>query len=141
MRIDLLVSNFVYRAVNDRFVVLFEEAHFNRNYIHISRRWARLHAACWTAKKRRMAVQPNVGLSDANEKKAELCERIQNHQIPAWGNGKAPVGKVPDSPGYIVSGARIERPLIYMPAHGLDDGISELIKGFHMIRDRAYGNI
>ena len=34
MRIDLLVNDFVYRAVNDRFVVLFE-AHFKRNYIHI----------------------------------------------------------------------------------------------------------
>ena len=32
MRIDLLVNDFVYRAVNDRFVVLFE-AHFKRNYI------------------------------------------------------------------------------------------------------------
>ena len=34
MRIDLLVNDFVYRAVNDRFVVLFE-AHFKRNYIHV----------------------------------------------------------------------------------------------------------
>ena len=34
MRIDLLVNDFVYRAVNDRAVVLFE-AHFKRNYIHV----------------------------------------------------------------------------------------------------------
>ena len=34
MRIDLLVNDFVYRAVYDRTVVLFE-AHFKRNYIHI----------------------------------------------------------------------------------------------------------
>ena len=32
MRIDLLVNDFVYRAVYDRFVVLFE-SHFKRNYI------------------------------------------------------------------------------------------------------------
>ena len=43
MRIDLLVNNFVYRAVNDRFVVLFE-AHFNRQLHPHSRRGARFHA-------------------------------------------------------------------------------------------------
>ena len=34
LRLDLLVNDFVYRAVTDRAVVLFE-AHFIRNYIHI----------------------------------------------------------------------------------------------------------
>ena len=33
-RIDLLVNDFVHRAVTDRTVVLFE-GHFKRNYIHI----------------------------------------------------------------------------------------------------------
>ena len=34
MRLDLLVNDFTYRAVTDRFIVLFE-AHFKRNYIHV----------------------------------------------------------------------------------------------------------
>jgi nucleoside-diphosphate-sugar epimerase len=34
MRLDLLVNDFTYRAVNDRFVIMFE-AHFKRNYIHV----------------------------------------------------------------------------------------------------------
>src|SRR4030042_6583548 len=34
MRIDLLVNDFTYRAVYDRFVVLFE-SQFKRNYIHV----------------------------------------------------------------------------------------------------------
>src|SRR5262249_27117327 len=34
MRLDLLVNDFTYRAVTDRFIVLFE-AHFKRNYLHV----------------------------------------------------------------------------------------------------------
>ena len=34
MRLDLLVNNFVHRAVKDKFVVLFE-GHFKRNYVHV----------------------------------------------------------------------------------------------------------
>jgi nucleoside-diphosphate-sugar epimerase len=137
MRIDLLVNNFVYRAVNDRFVVLFE-AHFNRNYIHI-RDVARAFVHALDHFEEMKGRPFNVGLSDANLSKAELCERIKI-QIPAFVYLEAPVGEDPDKRDYIVSNSRIEA-TGYMPAHGLDDGISELIKGFHMIRDRAYGNI
>jgi nucleoside-diphosphate-sugar epimerase len=137
MRIDLLVNDFVYRAVNDRFVVLFE-AHFKRNYIHI-RDVARafVHAIGYFEE---MAGRPfNVGLSDANLSKAELCERIRL-QVPSFVYLEAPVGEDPDKRDYIVSNSRIEA-TGYRPAHSLDDGISELIKGFRMIRNRVYGNI
>ncbi len=137
MRIDLLVNNFVYRAVNDAFVILFE-AHFNRNYIHI-RDVARafIHAIDnFDAMKGRAY---NVGLSDANLSKAELCERIKL-QIPRFVFLEAAVGEDPDKRDYIVSNSRIEA-TGYRTAHGLDGGITELIKGFRMIRDRLYGNI
>ena len=137
MRIDLLVNDFVYRAVNDRFVVLFE-AHFKRNYIHI-RDVARafIHAVGHFEE---MKGRPfNVGLSDANLSKAELCERIKL-QVPSFVYLEAPVGEDPDKRDYIVSNSRIEA-TGYQPAHSLDDGIRELIKGFRMIRNRVYGNI
>lgn len=136
MRIDLLVNDFVYRAVNDRVVVLFE-AHFKRNYIHI-RDVARafMHAM---DKFEEMKGRPyNVGLSDANLSKAELCEQIQRH-IPAFQYLEAPVGEDPDKRDYIVSNSRIEA-TGYLPKYSLDDGIRELIKGYRMIRDRVYGN-
>jgi nucleoside-diphosphate-sugar epimerase len=137
MRIDLLVNDFVYRAVNDRFVVLFE-AHFKRNYIHI-RDVARafIHAVGHFEE---MKGRPfNVGLSDANLSKAELCDRIKL-QVPSFVYLEAPVGEDPDKRDYIVSNSRIES-TGYRPAHSLDDGIRELIKGFRMIRNRVYGNI
>jgi nucleoside-diphosphate-sugar epimerase len=137
MRIDLLVNDFVYRAVTDRFVVLFEP-HFKRNYIHI-RDVARafLHAMDQfdTMKGRPF----NVGLSDANLSKAELCERIRAH-VPGFQYLEASVGEDPDKRDYIVSNARIEA-TGYAPKYGLDDGIRELIKGYRMIRDRIYGNV
>lgn len=137
MRIDLLVNDFVHRAVNDRFVVLFE-AHYKRNYIHI-RDVARafMHAM---DKFDVMTGRPfNVGLSDANLSKLELCERIKQ-QIPAFQYLDAPVGEDPDKRDYIVSNARIEA-TGYTPVHSLDEGIKELVKGYRMIRNRVYGNV
>ncbi len=136
MRIDLLVNDFVYRAVHDRAVVLFE-AHFKRNYIHV-RDVARvfLHGICNFES---MRDQPyNVGLSDANLSKLELCQRIQQH-LPNFMFLEAPIGEDPDKRDYIVSNEKIER-TGYQPQFSLDDGIRELTKGFRMLRNSVYGN-
>lgn len=137
MRIDLLVNDFVYRAVQDRFVVLFE-GHFKRNYIHI-RDVARafLHGIDNFAAMRGRPY--NVGLSDANLSKVELCERIKRF-VPEFVCLEAPIGEDPDKRDYIVSNARIEA-TGYKPNHSLDDGIAELIKGYRMIRNSVYGNV
>jgi len=137
MRIDLLVNDFVYRAVNDRFVVLFE-AHFKRNYIHI-RDVARAFLHSLDKFDEMKGGAYNVGLSDANLSKAELCERIKL-QVPGFVYLEAPVGEDPDKRDYIVSNSKIER-TGYRPAYSLDDGIRELIKGYRMIRNTVYGNV
>ena len=137
MRIDLLVNDFTYRAVNDRCIVLFE-SRMKRNYIHV-RDVARafLHGLREFDRLRDAAY--NVGLSDANLSKMELCERIQQ-QIPALTILEAPTGSDPDKRDYIVSNAKIEA-TGYRPAYSLDDGIRELIKGYTMIRNTRYGNV
>jgi nucleoside-diphosphate-sugar epimerase len=136
MRLDLLVNDFVYRAVTDRAVVLFE-AHFKRNYIHV-RDVARafLHGICNFEKMRDLPY--NVGLSDANLSKLELCQAIQR-QLPNFVFLQAPIGEDPDKRDYIVSNERIER-TGYKPAYSLDDGVRELIKGYRMLRNSVYGN-
>jgi nucleoside-diphosphate-sugar epimerase len=137
MRLDLLVNDFVYRAITDRAVVLFE-AHFIRNYIHI-RDVARafLHAL---ANFETMCGQVyNVGLSDANLSKAELCARIKR-QVPDFYSVEAAIGEDPDKRDYIVSNAKIEA-TGFLPAHSIDDGIAELIKGYAMMRRTALGNV
>ncbi|MGD9536750.1 MAG: NAD-dependent epimerase/dehydratase family protein [Alphaproteobacteria bacterium] len=137
MRIDLLVNDFVYRALYDRAVVLFEP-HFKRNYIHV-RDVARvfLHGVDNFEAMKNAAY--NVGLSDANLSKWQLCERIKA-QLPDFVFTEAPIGEDPDKRDYIVSNARIEG-TGFRPAYSLDDGIRELIKGYRMLRNTVHGNI
>lgn len=137
MRIDLLVNDFVHRAVTDRFIVLFE-GHFKRNYIHIlDVARAFVHAVGNFEKMKGQAY--NVGLSDANLSKIELCEKIKKH-LPQFVFLESPIGEDVDKRDYIVSNAKIER-TGFKPARSIDDGIKELIKGFRILRNSRYGNI
>jgi nucleoside-diphosphate-sugar epimerase len=137
MRIDLLVNDFTYRAVVDRFVILFE-AHFKRNYIHV-RDVARafIHGLNhWDAMK---AQAYNVGLSDANLSKMELCLEIQK-QLPSFTIMESEIGKDPDQRNYIVSNDKIEA-TGYQPAVSLQLGIAELIKAYQIVRRNQYANV
>jgi len=137
MRIDLLVNDFVHRAVTDRAVVLFE-SHFKRNYIHIRDVAAAFLHGIENFESMRGGPY-NVGLSDANISKFELCEKIQKH-VPEFVFLEAEIGEDPDKRDYIVSNAKIEE-TGFKTGHSLDDGIAELIKGFKMIRNTVYGNV
>lgn len=137
MRIDLLVNDFTYRAVHDRFVVLFEST-FKRNYVHV-RDVTRAFIHALNNFDRMRGQIYNVGLSDANVSKKELCQAIQK-QLPDFVFIDAPVGKDPDQRNYIVSNEKIEK-TGFKPKHSLDDGIRELIKGFTMIKNTLYGNV
>ncbi|MBF0518188.1 MAG: NAD(P)-dependent oxidoreductase [Nitrospirae bacterium] len=137
MRIDLLVNDFTYRAVKDKFVVVFE-GNFKRNYIHI-RDTARafIHAMDnFDA----MKNEPfNVGLSDANLSKLELCAKIKG-QLPDFVYLESPVGEDPDKRDYIVSNEKIEK-TNFKPAYSLEMGIKELIKGYTIIINSKYTNV
>lgn len=137
MRIDLLVNDFVYRAVKDRFIVIFE-GHFKRNYIHV-RDVARafIHAINNFEAMKSQAF--NVGLSDANLSKLELCAKIKE-QIADFVYLEAPVGEDPDKRDYIVSNEKIEK-TGFKPACSLEEGIKELIKGYKIITNSKYGNV
>lgn len=137
MRLDLLVNDFTYRAVHDRFVVLFE-AHFKRNYIHvrdISK--AFIHSI---NNFEQMKNEPyNVGLSDANLSKMELCQEIKM-QIPDFYFVEATIGEDPDKRDYIVSNDKIEK-TGFKPDVSLAKGIGELIKAYKIIKRNQYANI
>jgi nucleoside-diphosphate-sugar epimerase len=137
MRIDLLVNDFVYRAIHDRCVVLFESS-FKRNYIHV-RDVAKVFIHGLEKFDSMKGEVYNVGLSDANVSKKELCEAIQK-QLPEFVFVEAQVGKDPDQRNYIVSNEKIES-TGYRPKFSLQAGIAELIKGYMMIRNTRYGNV
>ena len=137
MRIDLLVNDFTYRAVRDKFVVVFE-GHFKRNYVHV-RDVARafMHAMDNFDKMKNQAY--NVGLSEANLSKLELCAKIKE-QVKDFVYLESPVGEDPDKRDYIVSNEKIEK-TGFKPAHSLEMGIRELIKGYRILCNNAYGNV
>lgn len=137
MRLDLLVNDFVYRAVTDRALVVFE-GHAKRNFIHVRDvGHAFLHAL---SNFETMQGKPyNVGLSDANISKLELCAAIKK-QLPGFTYLEAAIGEDPDKRDYIVSNARIEASG-FRPQVSLTDGIRELIKGFVILRNNRFGNV
>jgi len=137
MRTDLLVNDFVYRAVYDRTNVVFEGS-FKRNYIHIrDAAGAFIHAMKHFDD---MKGRPyNCGLSSANLSKLELCAKIKEH-IPSFVYMEAPIGEDPDKRDYVVSNERLEA-TGWRPKYTLDDGIEELIKVYTIIKNKAYANI
>lgn len=137
MRMDLLVNDFVYRAVNDRYVVLFE-ANFKRNYIHI-RDVARAFIHCLNNFGKMRNQTYNVGLSEANLSKLELCREIKK-QVPGFIFLESKIGEDPDKRNYIVSNAKIEK-AGFKTEFSLQRGINELIKGYKIINKNQFSNI
>ena len=136
MRTDLLVNDFVYRAVKDRFIVIFE-GHFKRNYIHIQDvANVFLHSLVNFETMKGKAY--NVGLEDANLSKIELAQKIQKY-VNDFQYFEAPIGEDPDKRDYIVSNKRI-LDTGFRPQHTLDMGIQELCKGYSILTDRIFGN-
>jgi nucleoside-diphosphate-sugar epimerase len=137
MRLDLLVNNFAYRALTDRFVIVFE-GHFKRNYIHVLDVVQAFNLALENESNFKGQIF-NVGLSEANISKIELCEEIQK-LIPSFTFLEAPLGKDPDQRNYIVSNQKIES-FGFKPQITLQDGLAELIKGLPMFNHKPFTNI
>ena len=137
MRLDLLVNDFVYRALHDRFIIIFEP-HFKRNYIHV-----RDVAKAFIHSLKNIGMMKdeayNVGLSDANLSKRELCEEI-NKLIPDFYIVEASVGEDPDKRDYIVSNAKVEK-TGFKPDFSIQDGIRELMKGYRIIKRNQFTNV
>ncbi|MDC3358748.1 NAD-dependent epimerase/dehydratase [Pseudomonadales bacterium] len=137
MRIDLLVNDFTQRAVKDGAIVMFE-SHFKRNYIHVRDVSKAFRHGLKNHESMNGEIY-NVGLSDANVSKMELCEIIKKH-VPTFTFIESGFGKDPDQRNYIVSNEKIES-TGFRPDHSLDSGIKELISGYKMLRNSKYGNI
>jgi len=137
MRLDLLVNDFTWRAVTDRAVVIFE-GHFKRNYIHVRDVVKGFEHAIENFDTMRGEAY-NLGLSDANLSKIELCQKIQKH-VPSFVYLEAPIGEDPDKRDYIVSNEKVEA-TGWRPDWSLDRGIAELLRGYRMIRNSRYSNV
>ena len=137
MRLDLLVNHFVYAAVTDGYLVIFEKD-FKRNYIHI-----RDVADCMIygiKNSEKMVGRPyNAGLDAANLSKEELALKVKEY-VPNFYLHFAPIGSDPDKRNYIVSNQRL-REAGFEAKRSLDEGIQELLKGYRMLGRKKFKNI
>lgn len=137
MRLDLLVNDFTYRAVYDRFIVLFE-SHFKRNYIHV-RDITKVFIHCLDNFDKMKDEPYNVGLSDANISKWELCEEIKK-QVPDFYFVEAKIGEDPDKRNYIVSNDKVEA-TGFKPDYSIQRGVAELLKTYQVIKRNQFANV
>ena len=129
MRLDLLVNEFVYKLLTDKYITLFEHE-FVRNFIHIQDVSSAFEFMIENYDKYQGEIF-NVGLSDTNINKKELVERIQK-QIPNTSITYSDYFEDPDKRNYVVSNEKIEA-TGWKPQYSLDDGITELIQAYKMI--------
>ena len=133
MRTGLLVNDFVLQALRDRAIPVFQ-SHFMRNYIHI----LDVVSAFILSVDKFFEMKGNafnVGLSDANLSKRQLCDQIKKYidfEIV-----EVEYKTDPDQRNYIVSNKKIEA-MGFVPKHSIDDGIRELIKAYRINRISYY---
>lgn len=137
MRLDLLVNDFTYRALNDKFIVLFE-ANFRRDYLYIGD-VADAFIFCLKNFKKLKEEIYNIKLSNVNLTKRQLCEEIKK-QIPNFVYLESPISEDPDKRDYIVSSEKIEK-AGFRAKTSIQIGITELIKGYQIIKLDQYSNI
>ena len=129
MRLDLLVNEFVYKALTDKYITIFERKAV-RNYIHIRDvasvfEWMVVHRDIHRGE------IFNVGLSDANINKQQLAEMIKKY-ISDFAITYSDYYEDPDKRDYIVSNEKVES-TGWLPKYNLDDGIKELIMAYQII--------
>ena len=136
MRLDLLVNHFVFAAITDGYIVIFEKD-FKRNYVHI-RDVADCFVYCIENAGRMVGRPYNVGLDAANLSKEELALKVKEY-VPQLYLNFASVGSDPDKRNYIVSNERL-RSIGFEARRSLDEGIKELLKGYRMMPRSAHKN-
>ena len=140
MRMDLLVQDFVYKAVTDGYLVLFE-SHFTRNYIHIRDVVGAFLFMIENYEKYNNNAF-NVGLTSANCTKLRLAQTIQTY-VPDLVIVENDFKEDFDQRNYIVSNSKLEN-AGWIPTFTLEDGIKELIKGYQLIKkfkDKDFTNL
>ena len=136
MRSDLLVNNFVQRAVNDNFIDVFEP-NFRRNFIHIKDVVRGIIFSIKNFDKLKYDIF-NLGLSSANITKIDLVKKIKK-QIKTLDIKVIKNKSDPDKRDYFVSNNKIEKKG-FKAKISLDQGIRELIQVFSNNKEKIINN-
>ena len=136
MRTDLLVNNFVYKAIKDKKLTIYEP-HFRRNYIHVNDVVDGIIYSIENFNRLKSNVY-NLGLSSANLTKYMLAQKIRKNlkflKIKIVKNRKDP-----DQRDYYVSNKKIEKKG-FKAKISIEEGIEELIKIFSYTKEKFINN-
>jgi len=136
MRSDLLVNNFVEKAVSQKLIKIYE-SNFRRNFIHIRDVVSAFVFAIKNFNKLKNDVY-NLGLSTANITKYDLCKLIKK-DIKMLKILKIKNKSDPDKRDYYVSNKKIEKKGFFAKI-SLDQGIKELIQYFRNVKYKIENN-
>lgn len=137
LRLDLLVNEFVYNALTQRHLVVYEKD-FMRSFIHVKDIARSFMFAIENADKMNGEVY-NIGNESMNYSKADMCDRIKS-KIDYYLHF-AEFGTDADKRNYVVSYEKI-RKLGFKTTIDLDEGIDELIQGLQLINvTNTYSNV
>ena len=136
MRTDLLVNNFVFKALRDKKLTIYEP-NFRRNFIHIDDVVNGILYSIKNFNRLRSNVY-NLGLSSANITKHMLAQRIKKKlkfvKIKIIKNKRDP-----DQRDYYVSNRKIEKKG-YKATISIEKGIDELINVFSYSKEKIVNN-
>lgn len=135
MRLDLMVNDFVYRAVKDKCITIFEP-HFKRNFVHIED----VVNAFYLAVQNDAFKNEIFNVGKTNISKRELCYEIRK-QIPNFIVTESEYNNDADKRNYTISTKKIESIAGYREQQTLENGISELIKAFKILTNEKYSNV
>jgi len=136
MRTDLLVNNFVFKAIRDKKLLIYEP-HFRRNYIHISDVVAGIIYSIKNFNRLKANVY-NLGLSSANLTKYNLAKKIKK-KISSLKIKIVKNRKDPDQRDYYVSNKKIEKKG-FKAKISVEKGIDELINVFSYSKEKIINN-
>lgn len=128
MRLDLLFNEFVYRALKEKYLVVYEP-HFMRAFVHV-RDFARAFLFAIENNGRMIDQVFNLGSESLNLTKGELAQRIR--EKIEFVLHISEVGEDPDKRNYTVAFSKL-RSLGFEVEVDVDHGIEELRRGLQVI--------
>jgi len=137
MRIDLLVNYFVYKAIKEKKIEIFE-GDFKRNYVHIDD-VAEVFLFCVDNFNKLKSNIYNFGIENVNLTKTELALKIKKY-VPEFQFFKNEFTQDPDKRDYIVSNKKILS-TGFKFKWDIDTGIKDLVEKIKELPEGNYTNI
>lgn len=137
LRLDLLVNDFTYKAVSDRYLIVYE-SHFRRTFLHVTDIARAIEHAIRYFNLMEGEVY-NCGSNNLNATKKDIVDILAHHC--SFNVHYADVGHDADQRDYEVDYSRLTN-TGYKPCMPLETGIRDMVRAFQYLRvPNPYTNV